>query len=207
MPGASDPPTGSTLFGLLQAPTDSEKWCRFVYRYAPRLLRWCRRWGLQQADAEDVTQDVLTTLAVRLRRFRYDPQSSFRGYLRTLARNAWSDLAKARQRAGRGSGADEVQRLLENAAAADDLTQELNRVFDRELLDEAMARVRLRVQPQTWEAFELLTIQGLSAAEVAGRFGMTTAAVYVAKSRVLAMLRGEVKRLEGGCREGSEDQP
>src|SRR5262245_44698917 len=207
MPGTANPPTGSTLFTLLRAPTDPEKWGRFVYRYAPRLLGWCRRWGLQPADAEDVTQDVLTTLAVRLRSFQYDPQGSFRGYLRTLARNAWSDFAKARQRAGRGSGADGVQRLLENAAAADDLTQELDRVFDREVLDEAMARVQLRVQPQTWEAFELLTTQGLSAAEVAGRFGMTTAAVYVAKNRVLAMLRDEVNKLEGRSREGSEDRP
>jgi RNA polymerase sigma-70 factor (ECF subfamily) len=207
MPGTADPSTGSTLFALLQAPAAPEKWRRFVYRYAPLLLGWCRRWGLQQVDAEDVTQDVLTTLAVRLRRFQYDPHGRFRAYLRTLARNAWSDFAKARQRAGQGSGQECVRRLLESVEAADDLAQKLDHAFDREVLDEARARVQLRVQPATWEVFELLTTQGLSAAEVGARFGMTIAAVYVAKSRVLTMLRDEVHKLEGDGREGSEDHP
>jgi RNA polymerase sigma factor (sigma-70 family) len=58
------------------------------------LYRWCRRWGLQEADAQDVTQAVLARLAAKMNSFRYDPAGSFRAYLKTLARYAWCDFLK-----------------------------------------------------------------------------------------------------------------
>jgi len=68
--------------------------------------------------------------------------------------------------------------------------------FDCELLEEATARVRLRVQPHTWEAFRLLAYEGLTGAEVATRLNMKVGAVFVARSKVQRMLREELSRLE-----------
>ena len=77
-----DDPTAVTRASLLSrlrcAPHDPSAWDDFVGRYGPRILAWCRRWGLQEADAQDVSQEVLVLLAVKLRTFVYDPSRSFR---------------------------------------------------------------------------------------------------------------------------------
>src|SRR5262245_43307691 len=94
----TDDPTRVTLLHRLrQAPDDPSAWDEFVGRYGARILDWCRRWRLQEADAQDVAQTVLLRLAVKLRSFEYDPSRSFRAWLRTLAHHAWSDLAARRR--------------------------------------------------------------------------------------------------------------
>src|SRR5262245_30445388 len=75
----SIPLTSTTLLRRLQhEPADQEAWAEFVRRYGPQVYRWCRRWRLQEADAEDVTQAVLVRLSARMRTFSYDPVRSFR---------------------------------------------------------------------------------------------------------------------------------
>lgn len=107
--------TGTTLLVLLRDPADPQAWNAFVERYTPKVLAWCRQWGLQAADARDVTQEVLYKLAEGLRRCPYDPaKGRFRGWLKAVTRNAWADLRDARRRAGWGSGDSRIQWLLEN---------------------------------------------------------------------------------------------
>ena len=86
---------------------------------------------------------------------------------------------------------------LESVEARDDLVVRLDEQFDRELFEEASFRVRLRVEPHTWEAFRLAAIEGLAGAEVSERLGMKVATVFKAKSKVQRMLREEICRLEG----------
>jgi RNA polymerase sigma factor (sigma-70 family) len=190
------PTSASLLVRLRHAPTDQVAWREFVRRYGGQIYGWCRHWNLQEADALDVTQDVLLKLADKMRTFAYDPSKSFRGWLRTLAHHAWRDFLDGRQRPGGGSGDTEVLRVLEGVEARDDLLRQLEEEFDRELLEEAMGRVRLRVQPHTWEAFRLLAVEGLSGAEAAQRLGMKVATVFVAKSKVNKLLQEEVRRLD-----------
>jgi DNA-directed RNA polymerase specialized sigma24 family protein len=87
----TDQSTNSTLLGRLQqAPTrDAAAWQEFVRRYGRQVFQWCQRWGLQPADAEDVTQAVLVKMLDRMATFRYDASESFRGRLRTVTHNAW----------------------------------------------------------------------------------------------------------------------
>ncbi len=200
MAGNPEPTTSLTLLGRLRdAPADETAWAQFVERYAPRLYGWCRQWGLQEADAQDVTQDVLLLLAEKMRSFVYDPEGSFRGWLRTLTCRAWYDFVAHQRRAGRGSGG--LGQALQTLEACSDLARRLEDEFDRELLDEAMARVRLRVEPHTWEAFRLLALEGLPGARVAEELHMKVATVFVARSKVQKLLREEVRRLEGPERE------
>jgi RNA polymerase sigma-70 factor (ECF subfamily) len=186
----------SLLLRLRDTPDDQGVWAEFVARYEPRILAWCRQWGLQDADAHDVTQDVLLRLAARMRAFRYDPAGSFRAWLRTVTRHAWSDYLADRGRAAQGSGDTRVVELLNNLAAGDDLAGYLRQEFDQEVLEEARSRVRQRVDPHTWEAFLLTTEEGLSGADVAARLEMTVANVFKAKSRVLKFLLEEVARMD-----------
>jgi RNA polymerase sigma-70 factor (ECF subfamily) len=152
---------------------------------------------MQESDAQDVTQEVLLQLVDKLRHFHYDPSRSFRAWLKTLVHHAWQDFLDRRRRAGLGSGDSAVWEQLKTVAAREDLEQHLAEVFDREVLDEAMARVQQRVAAHTWEAFRLVTFEGLSGAEVAPRVGMQVTMVYVARGKVQKLLREEVDRLEG----------
>jgi RNA polymerase sigma-70 factor (ECF subfamily) len=200
MSAAADSPTRVTLLlRLRHDPADEQAWSEFVDLYGGKILGWCRAWRLQEADARDITQDVLTRLAVRMRDFRYDPEKSFRAWLKTVARHAWEAFEKARRRPGGGSGGSDVYEQLLSVPARDDLLGRLEATFDRELLEEATRRVRQRVEPKTWEAFHLAAEEGLSGAEVAERIGMRASQVYVARKRVQEMLREEIRRLDAGA--------
>jgi len=179
-------------------PGNKGAWRDFVQRYGRQVFLWCRHWQLQEADAEDVTQIVLLILAEKMRDFRYDPNGSFRAWLKTVAHHAWSKYVSSQQRPGRGSGDSAMIPVLESLAARDDLATRLEEEFERELLDLAMLRVAQRVEAHTWKAFQLLAIDGRSGAEAAAQLGMQVGMVYVAKGRVQKLLQEEIRLLERG---------
>ncbi len=186
----------SLLLRLRQEPDNQAAWREFVERYGPLIFSWCRRWQLQPADAEDVTQAVLLKLAVHLRDFVYDPGKRFRGLLKTIAHHAWSDFLASRQRAVPGTGDSAMLAILQTVEARDDFAVQLESAFDHELLALAQERVRQRVEPHTWEAFRLTALEGRSGAEAAAQLGMRRGTVFQAKSKVQKLLREEIERLE-----------
>ena len=193
----SESATRVTLLGRLRdTPNDPATWAEFVEWYGRKIYAWCRAWGLQQADAQDVTQEVFLNLSTRMHDFRYDARGSFRAWLKTLTHHAWRDYLERQQKPGRGTGTESAIERLAAIEAREDLARRLAEAFDEELLKEAAARVRLRVEPRTWDAFHLLAIEGRSGAEVAQQLNMKVATVFVARSKVQRMLREEVARLE-----------
>lgn len=207
MPARDDSQTSSTLLGRLATfPPDQAAWNEFVDRYGPRIVRWCCARGLQDADAVDVTQSVLTTLSVRLRRFAYDPARSFRGFLRKVVKDALHDALSACGRTA-ATGGSEIFKLLARAEARDDLAHRLEEEFDLELLEAATQIVRQRVAPKTWEAYHLTAHEGRPTPEAAAALGMKVGAVYQAKSSVMQMLQEEVRRLEDVAGSGASGFP
>jgi RNA polymerase sigma factor (sigma-70 family) len=197
MTGAFDPETRVTLLGRLRSnPADQVAWQEFVDHYGPKIYGWCRKWNLQDSDAQDVTQSVLLKLAQKLKDFAYDPARSFRAWLKTLTHHAWSDFLESRRRPGWGSGDTQVMEQLLSAAARDDLVKQLEEQYDQELFKQASELVQLRVAPQTWEAFRLTALDRLSGTEAAQRIGMQVAQVFVAKRRVQKMLQEEISKME-----------
>lgn len=196
----ADAPPGSTRATLLarlrQAPSDQAAWGEFVAHYGPAVRAWCRRWGLQEADVEDVTQNVLLRLSVKLPEFAYDRTKSFRAWLKVLTGNACRDYLRRVAAATAGSGDTAVRDLLESAPAQADLEARLDEAFDRELLAVAAEAVKARVAPQTWEAFRLTAVDGLPGAEAAARIPMQVSQVYVAKRRVQKLLQEELAKLD-----------
>jgi RNA polymerase sigma factor (sigma-70 family) len=209
MSDSTDLRTSASLLGRLSKdPTDQVAWSEFVDRYGAKIYGWCRRWHLQDADAKDVTQAVLATLCIKMRTFSYDPSLSFRGWLRTLTHHTWSDLVTRRRPSLVAGGAgDSDTGLLESLQARDDLLERLDEQFDYELLEEASARVRVRVEPHTWEAFRLTAIEGMAGAAVAERLRLRVATVFKAKSKVQRMLREQIARLEQSDRKAAWREP
>src|SRR5262249_27135500 len=150
---------------------------------------WCLRWRLQDADAQDVTQIVLLKLAQRMKDFTYDPGRSFRAWLKTVTHHAWQDYVASRRTAPGATGGSRDEEPLDSVTARDDLTRELEELFDLELLETAMQRVRLRAAPHTWMAFSMTAVEGIAAPEVARRLGMKIARVYAARSMIQQRLQ------------------
>jgi len=197
--------TSATLLARLrQVPMDQAAWGEFAERYGRKIYGWCRRWNLQDVDAQDVTQTVLLQLAEKMQAFVYDPSRSFRAWLKTITRHAWSDFWDRRGRVV-SSGGSSAYELLSTVEAREDLVERLNDEFDQEILAEAIAQVRMRVTPRTWQAFEMMALEGRSGAETAASLGMKVATVFVAKSKVQKMLQEERRRLDGSSDDtGSE---
>jgi RNA polymerase sigma factor (sigma-70 family) len=194
MSSTTDSRTSLTLMDLLrQSPKDAGAWDRFVRLYRPKIYGWCRVRGLQEADAEDVAQDVIAILTQKLASFRYDPSRRFHAWLKTITYHALSDLLAGRYRAV----GDRPIALLETIEDRADLERRIDELFDRELLELAIEKVRERVAAPTWEAFRLTTFEGHSGAEASRLLGITVASVFVSKHRVQKMLREEIVRLGG----------
>jgi RNA polymerase sigma-70 factor (ECF subfamily) len=197
----SEDPSSTTSVTLLDRlhhdPSDQAAWSDFVARYGPKIFQWCRRWRLQEADAQDVAQEVLLKLHGRMATFTYEASGSFRAWLKTLTHHAWRDFVAERRRAGIGTGDTPMAALLDDLAAGEDLAGDLQEEFRRELLEQAMARVKARVPSQTWDAFRLTALEGASGAAAAAQLQMRTAQVYLARSKVKRQLQEEVRKLEG----------
>jgi RNA polymerase sigma-70 factor (ECF subfamily) len=188
--------TSATLLGRLrQVPADQAAWGVFTERYGRKIFGWCRRWNLQDADAQDVTQAVLLKLVEKMQTFVYDPSRSFRAWLQTVTKHAWSDYRDGCGRAVAVGGSNAAA-MIHTVEARDDLINRLEEEFDREIVDEAMSRVRRRVAPHTWRAFEMMALESRSGAETAKALGMKVATVFVARSKVQKLLLAERSKLE-----------
>jgi RNA polymerase sigma factor (sigma-70 family) len=188
------PDTSASLLSTLKIrPVDTEAWAKFVRTYGPRILQWCRRWGLQDADAHDVTQSVLLQFLRQSGTFQYDRSRRFRGWLRTVAHASWCDFVKRRRHWNQGKGGDSSTGRIDSIAARDDLSNLFETEDARESLRQTMERIQGRVEPRTWQAFWLLNMEGLSGEEAANRLGMRLGSTYAASCKVRRLIREELR--------------
>jgi RNA polymerase sigma-70 factor (ECF subfamily) len=147
---------------------------------------------LQDADAADVTQDVMSSVATGIRRFEYDPgRGSFRGWMAAVTRNKLRSFFAARERLP-AAVSDSIVEKLADESMTETEEAEWNHDFRRRVFEWAAGCVRGEVEAATWEAFRLTAIEGAPGAAVAGQLQMSIGTVYVARSRVLARLRSLV---------------
>lgn len=183
--------SGSTSSGLLRRvqSLDAVAWNDLVTLYGPLVYHWTRQAGLQPADAADVMQDVFRSVLTGIDRFDSEGAGSFRGWLRTIARSRLIDWQRRTARQTPALGGSTAQAVLGNVPDGDlpdedpPLTDPQSRLF------EALEQLRESVADRTWQAFWRTTFESQPAAEVAAALGMTTLAVYEAKSRTLRKLR------------------
>lgn len=193
-----DVPTRVSMFVRLR-DNQEQAWQEFVQRYGPMIAAWGLRHSLDEAEAADLTQSVLLKLVQVMRKSKFDPdKGSFRSWLKTVTNNAVRDLQRTWNRPGRGSGAPTQDLLLslEDPKAFERLNQCIDAQYERWVLQEAEQLVQKRVRDFTWKAYEMTAIQQLSPAEVAKSLNMSVSEVYVAKSRVIKLLKEEVARWE-----------
>jgi len=184
--------TSVTLLQRVRQRDDQAAWERFVALYAPLLFRWALRAGLAEQDAADLVQDVLVLLMQELPEFEYDAGRNFRGWLKTVTINKCRERQRRRvPAAGVGGDSDPLAEL----PGASDLEEFWNAEYRQHLVRKALEIMRTEFEPNTWQACWEHTVNDKTAAEVGRQLGLSEAAVYVAKSRVLRRLRQELSGL------------
>jgi RNA polymerase sigma-70 factor (ECF subfamily) len=188
--------TRLSLLIRLRDARDEGAWSQFVELYAPLVYAFARKQGLQDADAADITQDVLQAVSGGIRKLDYDPRrGSFRGWLFTVVRNKLRNFLAAQKRPGRGSGDSDAQhRLQELPAREEDQTAWWDQEYERQVFSWAAEQVRGSFQESTWQAFWQTAVEGKTGPEVARTLGLSVAAVYLAKGRVMARLKETIRQ-------------
>src|SRR5262249_58385846 len=138
------PSTRPSLLVRIRDLQDQEAWREFVAIYGPVVYGFARKRGLQEADAGDLTQEVMRAVAAVAGRLEYDPRKGwFRSWLYTVARNKLHDFLLARRRHGQGTGDSKVQALLEEQPAQPEEAL-WDEEYQQQLFTWAAERVRRR---------------------------------------------------------------
>jgi RNA polymerase sigma factor (sigma-70 family) len=207
-----DGSTSPTLLKDVSDWQDHPAWVNFRGRYDPDLRRWCRGYGLDDDSIEEVCQRIWIELADRMRTFHYDPNRTFRGWLRRMCESRIVDFLRQRQavsllslddregepEAGaRGTALDSADQDHDEGPA------DLLRLFVLGEAEKVQAAVRSKVKPWTWDAFWLVAVCDWTVERTAKALGMTHTAVYAARERMARMLRDEGSRVSDQWAAGS----
>src|SRR5437899_1837869 len=192
-----EPTTRHSLVLRLRDRNDEAAWAEFVAIYEPLVYGLARRKGLQDADARDLCQEVFRAVAGAIERWDPDPaKGRFRAWLFRIARNLLVNFFADQRRHPPGTGSTSVQDLL-MARPANDAQSEVDFAaeFKRQAFRWAADQVKHEFTDSTWQAFWRTGVENRPVALVAKELGLSTGAVYIARSRVLARLRERVLQL------------
>jgi len=196
-------PTRATLIQRLKDWQDQSSWQDFFDTYWKLIYGVAIKGGLTAAEAQDVVQETMISVAKHMPTFEYDPAiGSFKTWLLNMTR--WRITDQLRKRgpfaAGQPASEDTATGTRTVDKVADPASRDLDALWDAEweknLLDAAMATVKRRLDPQKYQIFDLYVNKGWPPEKVAATFGISVDQVYLAKHRTTELIKEEVKRLE-----------
>jgi RNA polymerase sigma factor (sigma-70 family) len=193
----TSPPTRPSLLLRIRDPRDTLAWGDFIEIYAPLVHSYARTRGLQDADAADVTQEVLQAVAAHAGRFDYDPsRGSFRGWLFRVTLNKLRDLVARRKAQAVGSGDTGVHEVLANAASADGDEDAWDQHHAWRLFLWAADKARVDFREKTWQAFWCTAVEQQPVEVVSRELQLSTGAIHVARCRVIARVKELLQEVE-----------
>ena len=188
------PETNHSLIARIKDLGDGTAWSEFLAIYRPVVMRMARRRGLQDADSNDVLQQVFVSISRSISRWEAsDERPPFRAWLATIARNAITKSLTRRPK-DVASGSTSVRDLLHEQPDAVSTEAEIDAEARKELLRWASKEIRGEFGKGTWEVFWRTAIKGDSVSEVAKSTGRTAGSIYVARYRVTARLKEKVQK-------------
>lgn len=186
------PETDPSLIDRVKEMSDGASWLEFMGIYQPVVYRLVRRRGMQDADAQDVSQQVFASISRSLAGWTAaQGQPPFRAWLSTIVRNAVT-TALTRRRPDQGTGSSSVADALDKLPNAEQTATELITEARREIVRWAADQIRPEFTELTWDIFWKTALQDLSVADVSKITGRSIGAIYVARHRVLARLKEKI---------------
>ena len=196
-------PTRSSLLSRLKDWQDAASWQEFFNTYWKLIYNTAIKAGLNDAEAQDVVQETVVSVAKKMNDFKYDQAlGSFKGWLLQLTR--WRILNQLKKRSpaehhpqppsSETETDQEIERIPDPASL--DVEAYWNEEWQKNLVDAAIERVKTKASPKQYEIFYLHVVKKMSTTTVAATLNVNLAQVYLAKHRVSALVKKEVRRLE-----------
>ena len=196
-------PTRYSLLSRLQNWDDEDSWKDFFDTYWRLIYSIALKSGLIEAEAQDVVQETIISVARDLHKFKRDRNlGSFKGWLRNIIRWRIADQLRRRQPGGRMGivtaaedvGQSDLAEIPDPAATGSEALWEQE--WQNNLMQAAMERVKRRVKEEHYQMFDLYVVRQWPVSRVARTLGVNIGQVYLAKHRVSALIKKEVRALE-----------
>lgn len=195
--------TRYTLLSRLEDRGDQDSWREFFDTYWRFIYSVALKSGLTEAEAEDVVQETVISVARDIHKFKRDrSMGSFKGWLRNLTRWRIADQFRKRTYAGREDESKSSENIprpdVEDIPdpAGEDAESVWEEEWQTNLLNAAMETVKHRVKEEHYQIFDLYVLKHWPARTVADILGVNVGMVYLVKYRLAALLKKEVRRLE-----------
>jgi RNA polymerase sigma-70 factor (ECF subfamily) len=196
-------PTRQSLLSRIKDLEDRESWQDFFDTYWRLIYGVARKSGLNDAEAQDIVQETVISVARKIEGFKYVPaQCSFKTWMLQITRWRIISQLKRRDRAGRSSGLSDAgeQEGLSLEQIPDPAGVDLEVIWDEEwrknLLAVALERVKRKIDPEQFQIFDLNCVEQWPAQKVAHTLGLNIGRVYLARHRVGKLVKAELRRLE-----------
>jgi RNA polymerase sigma factor (sigma-70 family) len=194
--------TRRSLVDRLANWDDQRRWQEFFDTYWKLIYSAARKSGLTDAEAQEVVQETVITVAKNIDKLKYDPAiGSFKGWLLQITRWRIADQFREREPADAKrarSSDDRATATIERVP--DSQVVDLDALWETEwkenLFEAAIARVKRKIEPKQFQIFDCYVRKEWPAQKVAERLGVNIGQVYLARHRVGALLKKEIKALE-----------
>ena len=191
------PETRPSLILRVRDPNDADAWNQFATLYRPVILRLARRKGIQAADAEDLAQQVLLSVAGAIERWQPDQQRArFRTWLQTIVRNAILNAVQRRSPDQAAGGDSDSERFEIDQNTRTDDEETLRDEYRRELFQQAAQQIHAEFAEDTWDSFWKTAVQGIDIESLSSQTGRTRGSIYASRSRIMKRLREAIEELE-----------
>ena len=196
-------PTRWSLLGRLKDLGDQQSWRDFFDLYWRLIYGVATKSGLTDAEAQDVVQETIISVARKMPDFKAEPQAgSFKGFLLTITRRRIADQFRKRPpgHEARVRRPDDTRRTSTIERIADPSSLDLDAVWNEEweknLMDAAMERAKRQVDLKQAQIYDLYVVKHWPVTKVARTLGVNVGQVYLAKHRFSKLLKKELQRLK-----------
>ena len=195
-------PTRQSLLSRLKDWNDDESWRRFFDTYWKLIYSIALKAGLDEAEAQDVVQETVLSVARRMGDFQYNPSNgSFKNWLLVITKRRIADQRRKNSRQPLKAEPQSYEAgpdALEQVPAPDgpDLGAFWDAEWEKNLFDAALERVRRAVDPKQFLIFDAYVLKQWPVSDVRKTLGVSATQAYLAKHRLTSLIKKEVKKLE-----------
>jgi len=196
-------PTRKSLLTRLKNWDDQEGWREFFDTYWKLIYSVAIKSGFTDAEAQDLVQETVISVAKKMRHFKYDPAiGSFKGWLLVITRSRIAErfrkkrlpVAEPQATGDTTTGTGRLERIPD--AAGHGLDALWDAEWNENLLQRALGNVKEQITPKQFQIFDLYVLQELPIDKITTALGVSTGQIYLAKHRVSRLLKTELKKLE-----------
>jgi RNA polymerase sigma factor (sigma-70 family) len=194
--------TRRSLVDRLANWDDRRHWQEFFDTYWKLIYSAARKSGLTDSEAQEVVQETIITVAKNVDKLKYDPAiGSFKGWLLQITRWRIADQFRKREPGNAKCARQMDDRLTATIerlpdSQGDDIAALWEKEWQQTLFDAAITRVKRKVEAKQFQIFDCYVRKEWPAQKVAEQLRVNVGQVYLARHRVSALLKKEIKALE-----------